>query len=253
MELVINIGNTNIQFGVFNNTFCFKFWITHSKPFKTSYEYFIYFKGIFHFYGIKKNEIKKIVIGSVVPSITYDVCQGIKKFLNLNVILVDRETPSLVNHKSNQIGTDLYANAVSAHYNYEKFNKIVIDFGTALTFIVIDNIGNIKGGVIAPGIQTSLNALVENTAQLTGIELKKPNKILGMNTIHCTQSGIVYGFLSMIEGLIKRIQNDEFNNSQSIVIATGGLVNVFFNYSHAINFADQLHTLKGLQILGNSL
>lgn len=253
MELVINIGNTNIQFGVFNNSFCFKFWITHSKPFKTSYEYFIYFKGMFHFYGIQKNEIKKIIVGSVVPSITYDICKGIKKFLNLNVILVDGKTPSLVNHASHQIGTDLYANAVSAHYNYEKFNKIVIDFGTALTFIVIDNNGNIKGGVIAPGIQTSLNALVENTAQLTGIELKKPKTILGMNTIHCTQSGIVYGYLSMIEGLINKIKSDEFNGDQLMVIATGGLVNIFFNYSHYINFADQLHTLKGLKILGNSL
>lgn len=251
MELVINIGNTNMRFGIFINGNCIKSWIIDSHPFKTSNQYLKQFNTIFHDYEVKKNEVKKIVVGSVVPSITEKICTSIEKLLNLKVILVDRKTPSRVIHQSDQIGTDLYANAVSAHYNYEISNKVVIDFGTALTFIGIDWKGCIKGLVIAPGVQTSLNALITSTSQLTTIELKKPKKVLGIDTQHCMQSGVIYGFISMIEGLIKRIKN-ELNYNKTIVIATGGLMNVFSECSSSINFFDQLHTLKGLKILANS-
>lgn len=254
MELVVNIGNTNFRFGVFLNDVCLKSWVIRSKPFKSEDEYFIQFKSMFHHYKIKKNEIKKIIIGSVVPPITIDICKVLKKVLNLNIILVNRNTPSHVIHKSNQIGTDLYANAVSAYYNYEIGNKIVIDFGTAFTFIGIDQKGNIKGVVIAPGLHSSLNSLISNTTQLTGIELRKPITVLGKNTEHSMQSGIIYGFLSMVEGLIERINKELSNNnsSKTIVIATGGLVKVF-SHCNLIDFNDQLHTLKGLKILGDSI
>lgn len=252
MELVINIGNTNMRFGIFINDLCVKSWIIHSKPFKTSNQYLVQFKNMFHHYRVKQSEIKKIIIGSVVSSITDNICNAIEKLLNLKVILVDRQTPSQVNHQSSQMGTDLYANAVSAHYNYETSNKVVIDFGTALTFIGIDWSGKVKGLVIAPGLQTSLNALVINTEQLTKIELKKPKTVLGKNTEHSMQSGIIYGFSSMVEGLIDKIKS-ELNDPKSITIATGGLVNVFAKHSNSIVFFDQLHTLKGLKILGDSL
>lgn len=252
MELVINIGNTNMRFGIFNKGIFIKSWITDSRPFKNLDEYSVQFKSMFHYYGIKKHDFRKIIIGSVVPFITCDICKCVKNLLNLKVVLVDRKTPSYVNHQSNQIGTDLYANAVSAHYNYEKSNKVVIDFGTALTIIAIDFTGTVKGVVIAPGVKTSLNALVINTAQLQEIELKKPKTVLGMNTEHCMQSGTIYGFLSMVEGLLYRVKK-ELNDPKAIVIATGGLVNVFSDNLNSINFFDQLHTLKGLKILGDSL
>lgn len=256
MELIVNIGNTNLRFGLFYYNQCIVTWIIKNKPIKSKNEYFIEFKNMFENYLVDKNKIKKVIVGSVVPSVTIDICKVLRRVLNLNIILVDKNTFSKVSHKSNQIGTDLYANAVAAHYNYKISNKIVVDFGTSLSFIAIDYNGKIKGVIIAPGIQTSLNALIENTSQLKNIQLKKPKKVLGINTEHCIQSGIIYGFLSMLEGLIKRINNELkilTKNKKSIVIATGGGVKEFCIYSKSINFIDQLHTLKGLKILGTSL
>ncbi len=200
---------------------------------------------------IEIDKIDKVIIGSVVPQLTKVVASSIKKIHNKIPIIVDRNTPSGVIPKSKQMGTDIYANLVAAHNLYPRNKKIILDFGTALTASCLTENGETVGVIIAPGIVTSLNSLIKGTAQLPEIELVKPKSVLGLDTITCMQSGMVYGFLGMVEGFIDRI-NDEVNDN-CFVIATGGVSHVYKPLTNKINIADKLHTLKGLYYLGKDL
>ncbi|MDO5615357.1 MAG: type III pantothenate kinase [Cruoricaptor ignavus] len=250
-SIVINIGNTNIRFGLFDNDNCDISWIINTKPYKTSDEMTFQFMMMYQTHKIEAEKIDKIIIGSVVPQITQDVVRAIKKLHGKSPILVDRNTSSGVQAKSKQMGTDIYANLVSAHYMYPDKKKIILDFGTALTASCIAENGETLGVIIAPGIITSLNSLVGQTAQLPEIELTKPKSVLGLDTVTCMQSGMVYGFLGMVEGFIDRINNEV--QDDCFVIATGGVSHVYKPLTNKIHVADRLHTLKGLYFLGKDL
>jgi type III pantothenate kinase len=247
MLLAVNIGNTNIRFAVFKSETDIITWTINSKPYRTEYEFFAKFSNMYKPFGINKEEITDIVIGSVVPPLTTSIKIALQRIHKFKPMVVDRNTPSAIQHSSNQIGTDLYANAVAAHYQDYKGKKIVIDFGTALTFLGINEDAKVGGVVIAPGIITALNSLVGETAQLPTIELKAPKNVLGSDTETCMQSGMVYGFLSMVEGMIDRI-NKEFGE-ECFVISTGGVGGVYKPLTNKINADDRLHTIKGLKIL----
>jgi type III pantothenate kinase len=246
--IVINIGNTNIRFGLFQQDNCEISWIINTKPYKTSDELFVQILTLYQYYQIDIKAIDKVIIGSVVPQLTYDVSRAVEKIHNKKPILVDRNTVSEVLPKSKQMGTDIYANLVAAHHLYPNRTKIIIDFGTALTASCITEKGDTIGVIIAPGIITSLNSLVSQTAQLPEIELKKPKSVLGLDTVSCMQSGMVYGYLGMVEGFIDRI-NDEVQDD-CFVVATGGVSHVYKPLTDKIHVADRLHTLKGLYYLG---
>ena len=250
-SIVINIGNTNIRFGLFDDDNCDLSWVINTKPYKTTDELFVQFLMLYQTYKIDIEKIDKVIIGSVVPQLTKVVSSAIKKIHQRNPIVVDRGTPSGVVPKSRQMGTDIYANLVAAHHLYPGQKKIVLDFGTALTASCIDENGETLGVIIAPGIVTSLNSLIKGTAQLPEIELVKPKSVLGLDTISCMQSGMVYGFLGMVEGFIDRI-NDEVDDN-CFVIATGGVSHVYKPLTDKINIGDRLHTLKGLYFLGKDL
>lgn len=250
-SMVINIGNTNIRFGYFVGDSCEQSWIINTKPYRTSDEMLLQFLMMYHSHQIDEHKIEKIVIGSVVPQITRDVARAMKKIHGYSPAMVSRETPSPVAAKSKQMGTDIYANLVAAHTLYPDRKKIILDFGTALTASCIDEKGDTLGVIIAPGIITSLNSLVGQTAQLPEIELVRPEKVLGQDTVSCMQSGMVYGFLGMVEGFIDRI-NAEVQD-ECFVIATGGVSHVYKPLTEKIHAADKLHTLKGLFILGKAL
>lgn len=250
-SIVINIGNTNIRFGLFDDDNCDISWILNTKPYRTSDELQMQFMMMYQTHKIDAEKIDKVIIGSVVPQLTYDITRAIAKIHGKKPIIVDRSTPSGVQPKSKQMGTDIYANLVAAHHLYPKRKKIIFDFGTALTASCIDENGETIGVIIAPGIITSLNSLIQHTAQLPEIELIKPDKVLGLDTVSCMQSGMVYGFLGMVEGFITRI-NDEVNED-CFVIATGGVSHVYKPLTEKIHIADRLHTLKGLYFLGKDL
>ncbi len=247
-SIVINIGNTNIRFGLFDDENCDISWVINTKPYRTSDELFVQFLTLYQYYKIEVEKIEKIIIGSVVPQLTYDITRAIEKIHGKKPVLVDRETKSGVQAKSKQMGTDIYANLVAAHHMYPGRKKIVIDFGTALTASCLAEDGNTLGVIIAPGIITSLNSLVGQTAQLPEIELVKPKSVLGLDTVTCMQSGMVYGFLGMVEGFIERINNEV--QDDCFVVATGGVSHVYKPLTDKIHVADRLHTLKGLYYLG---
>lgn len=250
-SIVINIGNTNIRFGLFNKENCDISWILNTKPYRTSDELQMQFMMMYQTHKINAENVDKIIIGSVVPQLTYDISRAIQKIHNKKPIIVDRSTPSAVEPKSKQMGTDIYANLVAAHHLYPGKKKIIFDFGTALTASCIDKNGETIGVIIAPGIITALNSLIHDTAQLPEIELVKPKSVLGLDTVSCMQSGMVYGYLGMVEGFVDRI-NDEVND-ECFVIATGGVSHVYKPLTEKIHIADRLHTLKGLYYLGKNL
>lgn len=246
--IVINIGNTNIRFGHFINDECNLTWIINTKPYGTRDELYAQFTMFYNTYNIDIEKVDKIIIGSVVPQLTHLISSALYKIHGIDAIIVDRKSPSPVHHKSNQMGTDIYANLVAAHFLYPGKKKIILDFGTALTTSCIDENGEVLGVIIAPGIITSLNSLVKQTAQLPEIELTKPKTVLGNDTVSCMTSGMVYGFLGMVEGFVDRI-NEEVND-ECFVIATGGVSHVYDPLTSKINITDKLHTLKGLYFLG---
>ncbi|WP_185873757.1 type III pantothenate kinase [Blattabacterium cuenoti] len=250
MLLVINIGNSNIRFGLFKNNYinykCNFSWTIDSHINKSLYESILLKK--YKKYGIIYQLIKNIVIGSVVPNLTKIIKKYVYKIHKIKPIIVDRYSDSVIKHSSHELGTDLYANAIAAYTLYKNKNTyLVIDFGTALSFTCIDQYGTIKGVIIAPGINTSLSQLIGNTALLSKIKLKKPPNILGKYTENCIQSGIIYGYLSMIEGIIYRI-NKELK-TKCFVIATGGMSHIYTPLTKKIHLKDKLHTIKGLRIL----
>ncbi|WP_068597803.1 type III pantothenate kinase [Vaginella massiliensis] len=247
MLLAVNIGNTNMRFAVFQDQKETITWTINSKPYRTEDELFAKFSSMYRPFGIDGSEITDIVIGSVVPALTISVQNALMKIHGFEPMIVDRNTPSPVKHSSNQMGTDLYANAIAAHGGSYKGKKIIIDFGTALTFLGIDEQGQVGGVVIAPGINTALKSLVGETAQLPEIELIRPQSVLGMNTEACMQSGMVYGYLSMIEGMIDRINQEV--GEKCFVISTGGLGGVYAPLTNKIDTDDRLHTIKGLKLL----
>lgn len=249
-SIVINIGNTNIRFGLFNGDYCNISWVINTKPYKTSDEMILQFSMMYQTHKIDAAQVDRIILGSVVPQITQDVSRAIKKLHGKTAVLVDRNTPSDVQAKSKQMGTDIYANIVAAHHLYPGRKKIILDFGTALTASCVAENGETLGVIIAPGIITSLNSLVGQTAQLPEIELVKPKSVLGLDTVSCMQSGMVYGFLGMVEGFIDRI-NEEVQED-CFVVATGGVSHVYKPLTKKIHVADRLHTLKGLYFLGKN-
>ena len=250
-SIVINIGNTNIRFGIFEDGNCDVSWVINTKPYRSQDELYIQFLNIYQTYKIEIESIEKIIIGSVVPQLTYDISRAISRIHGKKPVIVDRNTPSEVEAKSKQMGTDIYANLVAAHHLYPKKKKIIFDFGTALTASCVDENGETLGVIIAPGIITALNSLIHDTAQLPEIELIKPKSVLGLDTVSCMQSGMVYGYLGMVEGFIDRI-NAEVKDD-CFVIATGGVSHVYKPLTDKIQVADRLHTLKGLYFLGKDL
>ncbi|MGI9525672.1 MAG: type III pantothenate kinase [Weeksellaceae bacterium] len=246
MILAINIGNSNIRFAIGENHLDLTSWTINTKPFKTTDEFYFIFKSMYEQYENKMKAITGIVIGSVVPHQTGIIAKALQRFHPAEIMIVDRNTPSHVVHHSNQMGTDLYANAVAAHELY-KGSKLIIDFGTALTVTGISETGEVLGVIIAPGVITSLKALVGNTAQLPDIELKEPESVLGQDTVTCMQSGMVYGYLGMVEGFIDRAKKEL--NTDATVISTGGLGHIFQPLTTKIDSDDKLHTMRGLCLL----
>jgi len=250
-SIVINIGNSNIRFGLFNGDNCDVSWVINTKPYRTADELYVQMLMLYQTYKVEPKEISKIIVGSVVPQLTKVMSSAIRKIHGMVPVIVDRTTSSGVQAKSKQMGTDIYANLVAAHHLYPDRKKIVLDFGTALTASCIAESGETLGVIIAPGIVTALNSLISHTAQLPEIELKKPKSVLGLDTVTCMQSGMVYGFLGMVEGFIDRI-NDEVKDD-CFVVATGGVSHVYKPLTDKIHVMDRLHTLKGLYFLGKDL
>lgn len=247
MLLAIDIGNTNIVFGVNENGDWKNHWRIQTDHLKTADEYEVIFRSLLDAGKIGKTEITQIVLSSVVPSLVRPFSEMLKGlFPKAKQIIVNPDIYGYLPIKvSNpyEIGTDLVANAVAAFQRYGTLTT-VIDFGTALTFTTIDKNAEIRGVAIAPGLKTAVNALAGKTAQLPQIHLTPPPSVLGENTVHAIQSGIVFGFTGLIDSIIERTQ-EELNEKLNVV-ATGGLSSTIAPLTKNIKTIEPLLTLDGL-------
>lgn len=252
MLLAIDVGNTNIVFGLFekkNNGNLIGSFRLETRHSRTSDEYFALFQPNYLSITNKPSPITAIIISSVVPQTKYELEKFCKEHLKIkptNVSDIKNKLGIKINiDNPEEVGADRLVNSVAA-FSLHKKPAIILDFGTATTFDVIDNKGNYQGGVIAPGINLSIIALENTASKLPKISIEKPTRAIGKNTKQAMQSGIYYGYLGMIEKLIEEIKS-ELPKQKPLIIATGGLAN--FYKSSKIDVIDSDLTLKGLKII----
>jgi type III pantothenate kinase len=249
MLLAVDIGNTNLTFGVFEGKQRLWQWRAATRRSRTADEYSVLLARFFRLAGLEPEQIDGCVISSVVPPLT-PVCATVsRRFLKVEPLIVGpgvRTKMRILYDNPAQLGADRLADAVGARHLYG-VPVIVIDFGTATKFEVVDRNGDYRGGAIAPGIGVSAEALVGAAAQLPHIELALPARVTGTNTIEAMQSGLLYGYIGLVEGMVRRL-NDEWG-TEATVVATGGLAGIIAAHTDAIDVVNQDLTLEGLRVI----
>jgi len=250
MLFVLDVGNTNTVLGVFDKNQLLYEWRIKTDRYKTEDEFGMLIHSLFDYKGIAFSDIEGVVISSVVPPIMSSLDNMSRNYFNLEPFIVGKHEItdyikiSYPNPK--EIGADRIVNAVSAIEAYGA-PVIIIDFGTATTFCYVDENSMYQGGLIAPGINISMEALYNKASKLQKIELKAPKKVIGSSTVEAMQAGAFYGFVSQVDGTIDRIKAEVGQNPR--VIATGGLADLIAKDSRTINKVDSHLTLKGLNII----
>ena len=250
MILVMDVGNTNIKIGLFKGDELVETWRVATDNKRTADEYGMTLLNIFSTVGVGFDDIEGVIISSVAPMLNYTLEHMCSFYMKKRPIMVGPGVKTGLNIKytsPQEVGADRIVNAVAAYRLYGG-PVIVIDFGTATTFGVVSRNGEFLGGAIAPGIKTSLEALVGKTAKLPRIELAKPDAVINRNTVSNMQAGLVYGFEGLVGYVIKGMKA-ELNEPNCTVVTTGGLSELVSAEATGINFVDRALTLKGLKII----
>ena len=248
MLLAIDSGNTNTVFAIFdNNGKVIGSWRSSSTLERTADDYGVWLLQLLNFAGIKLELINSAIIATVVPTALFALKSLCRTYFKTNPLVIGDEGVEIgieiLLDQPQDIGADRLVNAISAHQKYGG-PLIVIDFGTATTFDIVDSKGNYAGGIITPGVNLSQEALHMAAAKLPRVAITRPHQVIGKGTVQAMQSGIYWGYLSMIEGMVMRIK-EEFGAPMK-VIATGGLAKLFTQSSEFIKCADDELTLRGL-------
>lgn len=250
MIICLDVGNTNIKYALFdgdNLVLSFRVATEHKK---TSDEYGGQLISILKNNGFCADDISGGIISSVVPPLDYTLERMCQTYLKIKPLIVGAGLKTGMNLKvdnAREVGADRVVNNVAAAKKYG-YPLIVIDFGTATTFNVIDEQSRFIGGVIAPGIKGSLDSLVNGTAKLPKVEIERPDKVIGTNTVTNMQSGIFYGFSGLVEYIVKKIKR-EMKCDGVKVVATGGFSEIIAKEISCIDSVDKLLTLEGLKYL----
>ena len=250
MLLVIDVGNTNIKYGVWKGDTMLASFRVSSRISRTADEYGSVLVNLLDNSGIKKTDVDGIIVSSVIPTLNYTICHMCEYFFGLSPLMVGPGIKTGLNIKvenPKEVGADRIVNSVAAYKKYGG-SVIVIDFGTATTFNVVDGSGAFIGGVIAPGIKTSLAGLVSSTAQLPMIELVPPKKAIAKNTETNMQAGIIFGFSGLVDNIVGKIKK-ELGDETVKVIATGGLGEIIAKETKSIDLVDRTLTLFGLKAI----
>ncbi|MBC7907166.1 MAG: type III pantothenate kinase [Rhodospirillaceae bacterium] len=247
MLLAIDAGNTNIVFAVFDGEQVRGEWRASTDTDRTADELGVWLMQLLTIESIRREDISAAIIASVVPAMVFSLKTLCRRYFNCDPVVVGSDGVnlgiSILLDRPEEVGADRLVNAVAAHKCYQG-PMIVIDFGTATTFDVIDAEGNYCGGAISPGINLSLEALHMAAAKLPRVAIGRPRTVIGKATVPAMQSGIFWGYVGLIEGLVKRIQ-EEFG-SEMLVVATGGLAPLFAESTKVIHKLDPDLTLRGL-------
>ncbi len=247
MLLVINANNTTTVFGVFDGTTKRGAWRISTNASRTSDEYAFWLTGLMALSGIERSQIDGVILSNVVPQTSFQLKTLCRTYFGGNPLVIgepdcDPGIKILID-RPEEAGADRIANAVGAKNRYT-MPAVIIDLGTATTFDVVDRDGNYCGGVISPGINLSFEALYTRAAKLPRVEIRRPKNAVGRTTVEAMQSGIYWGYIGLIEGTLKRIEEEM--GMRFTVIGTGGLVPLIADGTAAIHHVDQDLTLLGL-------
>lgn len=250
MLLAMDIGNTNITFGIFNDKELVGQFRMTTKLSRTSDEYAIAIQDLIKAQGVDPKEIHAAIAASVVPDIMHSLGSAFIKYFKIQPMVVSAGIKTGIKIKTEnpkQVGADRIVDAVAAYEIYGG-PVIVVDYGTATTFDIVGPGGTFEGAVIAPGIRTSADALTSQAAMLPSFQIKKPDSIIAKETISSMQAGIVYGQLGQLEYIVRKIR-EESGYTDAQVVCTGGLGSLMAKNTDIINVYDPQLTLKGLQMI----
>ncbi|MBF0371980.1 MAG: type III pantothenate kinase [Alphaproteobacteria bacterium] len=247
MLLAIDSGNTNVVFAVFDGDEVRGEWRASSDTNRTADEFGVWLTQLMAIEGLARESIDAAIVASVVPAMVFSLKTLCRKYFRCEPLVVGDDGVDLgievLLDRPEEVGADRLVNAIAAH-RFFKGPLIVIDFGTATTFDVVDEVGNYCGGAIAPGINLSLEALHMAAAKLPRVAVGRPRQVIGKATVPAMQSGVFWGYVGLIEGLVHRIQA-EFGAPMTVV-ATGGLAPLFLDATDAIQHLHPDLTLRGL-------
>jgi type III pantothenate kinase len=249
MLLVIDVGNTNTVIGLYDQDELVHDWRIRTVADHTVDEYGMLIYNLYKNAKIRPRAVKDIIISCVVPTMLNILEPLCEKYFNVKPLIVGpgiKTGMPILYDNPREVGADRIVNAVAA---YEKYGGdiIVVDFGTATTFDYISKKGEYMGGCISPGIMIASDALFNKTAKLPRVELSRPKSVIGKDTVSSMQAGILFGYASLVDGLVNRIKAEI--KSDAKVIATGGLATVIAPETKSINVVDEMLTLEGLRIL----
>ncbi len=250
MLLTIDVGNTNITFGVFEKErLKVTFRLMTSAP-RTSDEYGVSILDLLKYNGVDRNDIEGVIIASVVPKVMHSLKGAVERYIESKPLMVGPGVKTglhIVTENPKEIGSDRIVDAVGA---YEKYGGpvLVVDFGTATTYDLVNAKGEFVAGITAPGIKISAKALWEDTAKLPEVEIKNPGSILAQNTITSMQAGLVYGQIGQTEYIIRKVR-EESGLEEMQVVATGGLGSIIAEETRMIDIYDRTLTLEGLRLI----
>ncbi len=249
MLLTIDVGNTNIGFGLFEGHKLVQQFRCESARQRTSDEYAVFVRHILELRGVVQNDVAAGIIASVVPSLTDVMVETVRRAFAREPLVVGPKIRSgmpILYEDPREVGADRIVNAVAA-YEQVKGGVIVVDFGTAPTFDGVSEKGEYLGGAIAPGIQISADALFARAAKLHRVEIAKPARVVGRNPAQSMQSGIVFGYAGLVDGVVTRIRAEL--GYPCAVIGTGGLASLIAPQTSTIERVDDALTLHGLRLL----
>ncbi|ALP36705.1 type III pantothenate kinase [Paenibacillus sp. IHB B 3084] len=249
MILVVDVGNTNIVLGMYQGRELLHHYRISTSRQATADEYGVLIHNLFSMGGVLKDDIKGVIISSVVPPLVHVLEEMCDKYIGRTPLIVGPGIKTGLNlryENPREVGADRIVNAVAAVERYGG-PLVVVDFGTATTFDCIDAKGNYLGGVIVPGIGISTEALYQRASKLPRIELEKPKKVIGRNTVHAMQAGIIFGYAGQVDGIVERIKEEM--QAEPTVIATGGLAELIASETRSIQKVLPMLTLEGLRII----
>ncbi len=249
MLLAIDVGNTNTVLGVFEGTKLRHHWRIETSHTRTSDEYGILVRQLFAAAGLDHGVVKAVAVSSVVPPLAFTLQQMSSRYFGVTPLFVGPGVKTgmpILYENPREVGADRVVNAVAAFEKW-KAGLIVVDFGTATTFDAVSPKGEYLGGAICPGVAISMEALFRAASKLPRVEFTRPPQVVGRNTVHSMQAGLVYGYVGLVDGICGRMA-DELGFGPKVV-ATGGLAPLVAGLSKAIAEVDEHLTLDGLRII----
>jgi type III pantothenate kinase len=249
MLLAIDIGNTNVVLGVFENERLIENWRVGTNTQITPDEYAMIFKDLFGFAKLEFSQITGVIISSVVPPLLPLMTEMSQKYFKIAPLIVTHELKTGITIRYDnpkEVGADRIVNAAAAYKLYGG-PIIIVDFGTATTFCAVTERGEYLGGAICPGMKISAEALFQRASKLPRVELVKPATVIGADTVSAMQAGIIYGYAGLVDGIVERMKKEL--SSQSKVVATGGLAELIAPETRSIEETRPQLTLEGLSLL----